>query len=421
LIAFGTAVLGCALALTLSVWGRTSQEVLLATYTVWAVVLLAAPAWSLLELVLPIGRVPVWWEALNPFWLTFAPYHTPGWPPSAPLLFLAVTLGLSAVLVLVAILRLRAVVARQAGRPARRQEHARRRGWPGPSLDRNPVLWRECHRRRPSRWTRAVWAVYGVGAAGFSAVAIGQALWGDRSGFFAGLVIAITAGLTNGFQVAGGLLLLSIVAVTSLAEDRADGTLDVLLTSPLSTWSIVWGKWWGTFRLAFRLTVLPGLVAAALAWHDGAWSGVALFLVLNLAYAAAVTSLGLAVATWVRRPARAAAVTAGLYTLWTVSWPLAALCLLGSNEDRSHLVASGSPLWGAGLLTAGLDALSREDGPEVLRWFAGWIGFHALSATGLLLATWATFGRRLGRAAQTRPRKKLHPRAHISPASRSSS
>ena len=59
-------------------------------------------------------------------------------------------------------------------------------------------------------------------------------------------IVTITAhiGATGGFRVIGflnatqvtvGLLLLSISAVTSLAEERASGSLDVLLSTPLST------------------------------------------------------------------------------------------------------------------------------------------------------------------------------------------
>ena len=37
---------------------------------------------------------------------------------------------------------------------------ARRPILPGPTLDANPVLWREWHRKRPSRWSRGVWITY---------------------------------------------------------------------------------------------------------------------------------------------------------------------------------------------------------------------------------------------------------------------
>ena len=67
-------------------------------------------------------------------------------------------------------------------------------------------------------------------------------------------------GIVNGFQVSIGLLLLSVSAATSLAEERVRGSLDVLMTTPLSTRQIVLGKWLGTFRLVPLLAVLPALV-----------------------------------------------------------------------------------------------------------------------------------------------------------------
>ena len=75
---------------------------------------------------------------------------------------------------------------------------------------------------------------------------------GQRRGRELGAVI-------NGVQVAAGLLLLSVSAATSLAEERQRGSLDVLLATPLSTRSIVWGKWWGAFRGVPPLLVLPVL------------------------------------------------------------------------------------------------------------------------------------------------------------------
>ena len=64
----------------------------------------------------------------------------------------------------------------------------------------------------------------------------------------------------NGFQVAVGLLLLSVTAATSLAEERAHGSLDLLLSTPLSTWQIVVGKWLGAFRVVPMLVILPALL-----------------------------------------------------------------------------------------------------------------------------------------------------------------
>src|SRR6185437_14825982 len=117
----------------------------------------------------------------------------------------------------------------------------------------------------------------------------------------------------NGMQVSAGLLLLSVSAVTSLAEERQRGSLDVLLATPLSTRSIVLGKWWGAFRVVPPLTVLPVLIAAALATHTEFALAPVLIGALVVAYGAAITSLGLALATWLPRMDRAIGLTAGLY------------------------------------------------------------------------------------------------------------
>jgi hypothetical protein len=65
----------------------------------------------------------------------------------------------------------------------------------------------------------------------------------------------------------------------------------VLLATPLSTRSIVLGKWWGAFRGVPPLTVLPVLIAAAMATHTGFALGPVLIGGLVVAYGAAITSL----------------------------------------------------------------------------------------------------------------------------------
>ena len=43
--------------------------------------------------------------------------------------------------------------------------------WPGPTLDGNPMLWREWHHNRPSRVARRLWA-------GLFVVCSGMVAWG---------------------------------------------------------------------------------------------------------------------------------------------------------------------------------------------------------------------------------------------------
>src|SRR5262249_19191358 len=57
-------------------------------------------------------------------------------------------------------------------------------------------------------------------------------------------------------EAAIGFLLMSLTSATSLAEERARGSLDVLLSTPLSTPSIVWGKWRGDVPAGGRRPLL---------------------------------------------------------------------------------------------------------------------------------------------------------------------
>ena len=89
---------------------------------------------------------------------------------------------------------------------------------PGPSLDFNPVAWREWHRARPSRMMRVAWGLY---------AALGL-LWvygRRRPSNVAGPMRDEVVGLMNGFQVSLGLLLLSVGASASLAEERRAAAL----------------------------------------------------------------------------------------------------------------------------------------------------------------------------------------------------
>ena len=207
-------------------------------------------------------------------------------------------------------------------------------------------------------------------------------------------------GVISGVHVSAGLLLLSISAVTSLAEERQRGSLDVLLATPLSTRSIVLGKWWGAFRGVAPLTVLPVLIAAAMATHTGFALGPVLIGGLVVAYGAAITSLGLALATWLPRMDRAIGLTAGLYVVVLIAAvPVGMIFFSNGPNGAGPGLASASPFWGVGFSSA-LFGGNAGRGDEIGRhaaWLVLWIVAYGLIAFGLVLATLKTFNRCLGR------------------------
>jgi ABC-type Na+ efflux pump permease subunit len=275
-----------------------------------------------------------------------------------------------------------------------------------PSLDGNPVLWREWHRRRPSRWMGAVWVTYAVGAVLSSGLATFADLWKGRTG---GDPIVFV----NGLLVAVGLLFLSITAVTSLSDERTQGSLDVLLTTPLTTAQIVRGKWWGAFRPVPFLAILPTVSAVLVAITNDhyPWSLFAALLLfpLTLAYGAFVTSLGLGLATWVARFGRAVSCSVVSYVLLAVAFPFLCLFLAFSSDVLPLALASASPWFGPMLLTASV----VEPSPDVRYaplWCGAWAVVFAGAALVLLHVIHRTFERCLGRVpASARPAPPARP------------
>ena len=153
-IILSVAVLGCTMALALSVWARKSHEVVLATYLMFILGLLFWPIWSGIAGTGRIGPPPDWALLCNPYYVAFAPYLVPNklgaW--EYLLVFLG-TMMASAGLTGLAVWKTRPVACRgtvEKSRGPRIGLLGRILRWlPGPSLDRNPVLWREWHRSRP--------------------------------------------------------------------------------------------------------------------------------------------------------------------------------------------------------------------------------------------------------------------------------
>jgi ABC-type transport system involved in multi-copper enzyme maturation permease subunit len=312
------------------------------------------------------------------------------------------------------VVRLRPVYLQQANRVPKAVKDSRVAGWfrsqtrwlPAPSLDHNPVLWREWHRNRPSRVVRIVWGAYITITSTVSLKIIWDLLFGPPTG-----PVGDIRGVYNGFQASFGLLLLAASAGTVLSEERVRGSLDVLLATPLSPRSIVWGKWWGAFRRAPWLAFWPAMIAFASMPKNAPMQVIAfasLVPILLILQGAALAGLGLALATWISRSGRAVTLTIAAVVGSVVGWPIVASLVFsgGGNMSSQNAMAMGSPFWNAGFTTHLIEQIARqgslnnfEENGALTGLFA-WMILYAAAAVSLYLATLATFDRCLGRTSE---------------------
>jgi ABC-type transport system involved in multi-copper enzyme maturation permease subunit len=400
MVIVGVAVLGVSLALTFSVWATKPHEALMATYAAYAIWLLTLLAW--VETARG-SRAPYLLYATNPFWLLFGARWSRGTIPFIECLAFAIgTLVVSSLLAFVSTRCIRAVTLKQSPRPVQISRQRRRLslGWFGSNdgpppllLDQNPAFWRELHRRQPVGWGRTIWNLYGVISVLFTILAL-----------FANEDIAPG---TCAFMVSVGLLMVSVTSATSLAEERAHGSLELLMTTPLATREILLAKWRGAFRVVPRLAVLPAIIAlvSALRRGDGpaALLFAALIAALVIAYGAVITSFGLALATWQPRLGRAVSLCVAGYLAATVVYPPIAIMTMSAGPDDVFILWV-SPFFG---MFIPMGWVTWQTGyPKVLGYAAMpiWIVLTSAVAYAILRVTIASFDRLLGRVPVVRSR-----------------
>ena len=221
--------------------------------------------WSVLAEVGGVTGPPDWYVNINPFVLVWAPCRQAR--VASGIEFYALAARRDAVLLSGrGIDRLRRPSAAGPSRP-KRPNHAfidpvswvsRARAWVearrrSPSLDQDPVLWREWRRGRPSRLARIIWGFY------FTLASAGTA-W------------SIFVACDHGDTVTVGFLVRRLSGHIRTAACKHHGTFSAgrracaptsmySLTTPVSTDRIVLAKWWGAYRVVPALAFLPAIRA----------------------------------------------------------------------------------------------------------------------------------------------------------------
>jgi hypothetical protein len=332
LITLCAAIFACALALALSVEARHTHEVLMMTYLIlallWLAPLLPLRGWGWTPTFAP-GSLEERLVPWNPFLAAFLPYLRMSGPAPWPqqLGFMARSLMLSALALIWAAARIQKVALGQTDRPIGCLTRPVRvwRFLLRPVLELNPVTWREWRRPSHSMAGQFMALTYMLLAVGIS-----LCLTMHKTGvlFRCWPAAAYQVGSMSDSlfycAFAGGLLLLNILSVMGLADDRECGSFEILLTTPMSTRSIVWGKWWGACRLMPLVLLVPTSVTLAANWHAGSLHSLiaTLFVAtVSLVYAAAIVALGLVIAMWIPETGRAVGMSVGLLVLgWLTDW-----------------------------------------------------------------------------------------------------
>ncbi len=118
----------------------------------------------------------------------------------------------------------------------------------------------------------------------------------------------------------------------------------MLLATPIATRSIVFGKWWGTYRGVVRFSLLPGLVIGLIACRESQWLGGLLVFGLILAFGAAQNEPGVGVGHLDSPPGAGDGLgNVSAYLLVTLGWIFVVLPLAPGGATTGPGLASASP------------------------------------------------------------------------------
>jgi hypothetical protein len=415
IVTLGTILVGITLSLALSLWTGRAYVALLGTYG-----LLGAWTWSW-AYASSLPRLAAWLPRSNPYLILFNRLRGFGPGGFDDAWFFVVFSGGVAIALTGAMAH---TFRRFALAPPRRRAQwkaAGRRalfGWtdrlPGPTLDGNPILWREWWCARASIWGKVVvWLFFVVAFA--LTIITARFLWQGQIG--GPDLIAVV-----GYEIGVGLLAVAVRAASSWSAERAagQGAVDVLLSTPLSAATFVQGKWWAAYRGVLPLAVLAAIGTAILAagapvvpvvpgWYAPPSPPIPLTTIDRigaacvvighvLLYGAVYVSLGIFLATRFDRPARAVKFAVTVFVILALVLPTVAEALFNdTNRLWANRLGLGSPLGGPIATLSSMYSASFMSPRELLPANVVWLGTAGIFAW--MFARWTInhFDRWMGR------------------------
>ena len=119
-----------------------------------------------------------------------------------------------------------------------------------------------------------------------------------------------------------GLFLVPLISMRLFAEEKRAGTIELLLTSPLSDWEIILGKWLGAMTMYLCILAISAInVALLFAWGRPDWRPILTGYLGLLLQGGTVLAIGTFISTTTKNQIIAGGTTfAVCLLLWVLSW-----------------------------------------------------------------------------------------------------
>jgi len=153
-----------------------------------------------------------------------------------------------------------------------RRTHGGERRRRARTVGHNPIAWREAHGQgRLTGGTVGKWAFAAIGLIGAGAVLLAYHLDASAGPGGGSGPEAFQAAVT--WLLVAEITIICVVAVFmaagAVSREREDGTLDILLTTPITPRYYIWGKLKGLVRYLAAMIAVPVLTLAAIAGYTG--------------------------------------------------------------------------------------------------------------------------------------------------------